>query len=112
MVEMMALAKLADNIIHALSEPYQIDGSQVVIGVSIGIALAPVDGNVSDTLIRNADLALYTAKGEGRGQFRFFAPPCTPRRRTAASSRSSCARRSARAASISPISRSSAQAAS
>jgi len=74
MVEMLALAKLADNIIHSLSEPYLIEGSQVVIGVSIGIALAPADGNNSDTLIRNADLALYTAKGEGRGQFRFFVP--------------------------------------
>lgn len=73
-VEMMALAKLADAIIQSLSEPYQIDGSQVVIGCSIGIALAPADGNDSDTLIRNADLALYTAKGEGRGQFRFFIP--------------------------------------
>jgi len=74
MVEVAALAKLADSIIHALSEPYEVDGSQVVIGVSIGIALAPLDGNVSETLIRNADLALYTAKGEGRGRFRFFAP--------------------------------------
>jgi diguanylate cyclase (GGDEF)-like protein len=74
MVEMMTLAKLADSIIHSLSEPYQIEGSQVVIGVSIGIALAPVDGENSETLIRNADLALYTAKGEGRGQFRFYMP--------------------------------------
>ena len=74
MVEMMALAKLADAIIHTISEPYEIDGSQVVIGVSIGIALAPSDGESTETLIRNADLALYTAKGEGRGQFRFFVP--------------------------------------
>ncbi|MBO9670008.1 MAG: EAL domain-containing protein [Sphingobium sp.] len=74
MVEMMALAKLADAIIYAISEPYEIDGSQVVIGVSIGIALAPADGESTETLIRNADLALYTAKGDGRGQFRFFMP--------------------------------------
>ncbi len=74
MVEMMALAKLADAIIHSLSEPYFIDGSQVVIGASVGIALAPADGGNSETLIRNADLALYTAKGQGRGQFRFFIP--------------------------------------
>ncbi|HEY1125885.1 MAG TPA: EAL domain-containing protein [Sphingobium sp.] len=74
MIEMMALAKLADAIIHKISEPYEIDGSQVVIGVSIGIALAPADGESTETLIRNADLALYTAKGEGRGQFRFFMP--------------------------------------
>jgi diguanylate cyclase (GGDEF)-like protein len=74
MIEMMALAKLADGIIAKLSEPYEIDGSQVIIGVSIGIALAPADGESTETLIRNADLALYTAKGEGRGQFRFFMP--------------------------------------
>jgi len=73
-IEVMVLAKLADGIIHSLSEPYLIDGSQVVIGASIGIALAPADGTDSDTLIRNADLALYAAKGEGRGQFRFFIP--------------------------------------
>jgi diguanylate cyclase (GGDEF)-like protein len=72
--EVMALAKLADNIIHTLSEPYLVDGSQVMIGASIGIALAPADGNNCDALIRNADLALYSAKGEGRGQFRFFVP--------------------------------------
>jgi len=74
MIEMMALAKLADAIIYSISQPYDIDGSQVVIGVSIGIALAPADGESTETLIRNADLALYTAKGEGRGQFRFFIP--------------------------------------
>jgi diguanylate cyclase (GGDEF)-like protein len=74
MIEVMALAKLADGIIAELAEPYEIDGSQVVIGVSIGIALAPADGESTETLIRNADLALYTAKGEGRGQFRFFMP--------------------------------------
>ncbi|MBO9574444.1 MAG: EAL domain-containing protein [Sphingobium sp.] len=74
MVEVMALAKLADSIIFCLSEPYVIDGSQVVIGASIGIAIAPMDGTNSETLIRNADLALYAAKGEGRGQFRFFVP--------------------------------------
>jgi diguanylate cyclase (GGDEF)-like protein len=74
MIETVPLAKLADAIIFSLSEPYIIDGSQVVIGVSIGIALAPADGGNSETLIRNADLALYAAKADGRGQFRFFVP--------------------------------------
>jgi len=74
MIEMMALAKMADAVIHTLSDPYTIDGSQVVIGASIGIALAPADGTTAETLIRNADLALYAAKGDGRGQFRFFLP--------------------------------------
>lgn len=68
------VAKLADDIIHALSLPYSIDGSQVVIGVSIGIAVAPADGNCAETLIRNADLALYAAKADGRGLYRFYAP--------------------------------------
>ena len=68
------ITRLASGIIHALSQPYTIDGSQVVIGASIGIALAPGDGDNAETLIRNADLALYAAKAEGRGVFRNFAP--------------------------------------
>ncbi len=66
------LAKLAEAIIHSVSQPYVIDGTQVVIGVSIGIALAPDDGDDADMLTRNADLALYKAKGNGRGVFRFY----------------------------------------
>ncbi|MES2270456.1 MAG: EAL domain-containing protein [Pseudomonadota bacterium] len=66
------LASLATAIIASLSQPYSIDGNQVVIGASIGIALCPADGVTSDALIRNADLALYAAKGEGRGIFRFY----------------------------------------
>ncbi|MBN8832257.1 MAG: EAL domain-containing protein [Sphingomonadales bacterium] len=69
-----ALAALAGAIIERISQPYSIDGSQVVIGVSIGIAIAPQDGANSETLIRNADLALYAAKGDGRGVFRSYAP--------------------------------------
>jgi diguanylate cyclase (GGDEF)-like protein len=68
------LAKLAGAIIFSLSEPYVIDGSQVIIGASVGIALAPADGGNTETLIRNADLALYAAKADGRGQSRFFVP--------------------------------------
>jgi predicted signal transduction protein with EAL and GGDEF domain len=65
---------LAQRIIHAVSEPYDIGGHQVVIATSIGIALAPGDGTTPDQLMRNADLALYRAKGDGRGTLRFFAP--------------------------------------
>ncbi len=71
-IDRAELAKLAETIIHAVSQPYVIDGTQVVIGVSIGIALAPDDGDNADMLIRNADLALYKAKGNGRGVFRFY----------------------------------------
>ena len=65
---------LAQRIIALISEPYDIDGHQAVIGVSIGIAVGPGDGLRPDKLLRNADLALYRAKGDGRGQFRFFEP--------------------------------------
>ncbi len=68
------LIKLAESIIHTLSQPYSIEASQVVIGASIGIALAPEDGSNAETLIRNADLALYAAKADGRGVYRFYVP--------------------------------------
>ena len=65
---------LAQRIIHLLGEPFDIDGHQILIGVSIGIAVGPGDGLTPDKLLRNADLALYRAKGDGRGTFRFFEP--------------------------------------
>nr|WP_256367351.1 EAL domain-containing protein [Acidisphaera sp. S103] len=67
-------AMLANRIILALREPYDIDGHRVVTGTSIGIAIAPRDGTSSDTLLMNADIALYLAKAERRGTFRFFEP--------------------------------------
>lgn len=63
---------LAERIIKKISEPYEIDGHQVVTGTSVGIAVAPSDGATADQLIKNADLALYRAKGRGRGTFRCF----------------------------------------
>lgn len=63
---------LARAIIESLSLPYQIDGNQVVIGASVGIAISPYDGGTSEALVRNADLALYAAKGDGRGVHRFY----------------------------------------
>ncbi len=68
------LAALAQRIIAELSEPYAIDGHRVVIGASVGIALSPDDGVTSEAIIRNADLALYAAKDNGRGRHHFYAP--------------------------------------
>jgi diguanylate cyclase (GGDEF)-like protein len=65
---------LAQRIIALLSEPYEIDGHRAVIGASIGIAVGPGDGLRPDRLLRNADIALYRAKGDRRGTFRFFEP--------------------------------------
>ncbi|TPG39532.1 EAL domain-containing protein [Sphingomonas koreensis] len=66
------LAELAKTVIAALSHPYFIDGGSISIGCSIGIAVAPGDGDKSEALVRNADLALYAAKADGRGIHRFY----------------------------------------
>jgi diguanylate cyclase (GGDEF)-like protein len=65
---------LAQRIIGAMGEPFDIDGHQTTIGASVGIAVGPGDGLTPEELLRNADLALYRAKGDGRGTFRFFEP--------------------------------------
>ena len=67
------LSYIASEIIYSLSQPYSIQGQSVVIGASVGIALAPEHGVTSDALIRNVDLALYAAKDAGRGCYRFYA---------------------------------------
>lgn len=67
------LGQMAQDIINALSQPYSIEGQSVVIGASVGIAMAPEHGASNDELIRNVDLALYAAKDAGRGVFRFYA---------------------------------------
>jgi diguanylate cyclase (GGDEF)-like protein len=67
-------SELAAGIIDALVEPFDVHGHQVIIGTSIGIAMAPADGNEPDQLLRNADMALYRAKADGRGTYHFFQP--------------------------------------
>ena len=56
------------------SDPYEVDGHQVTIGVSIVIAMSPSYGSDPDTLLKNADIAMYRAKDDGRGSYRFFEP--------------------------------------
>ena len=69
-----AAGALARRLAEIISEPIEIDGQEINSGVSIGIALAPNDGSAADHLMKCADLALYRAKAEGRGTFRFFEP--------------------------------------
>ncbi|MCY7339915.1 MAG: EAL domain-containing protein [Sphingomonas bacterium] len=64
--------RLAMAILGVIGEPFDVDGNHILPGTSIGIAIAPDDGGDVDTLLRNADLALYRAKGEGRGAYSFF----------------------------------------
>ena len=67
-----AAAVLARRMIDALAEPFELDGHEVVSGVSIGIAMSPNDGSDPDLLLKSADTALFRVKAEGRGGFRFF----------------------------------------
>ena len=67
-------AALAERIRRALCEPFDLGDHQVTTGTSIGIAIAPGDGNDSEKILKSADLALYSAKSDGRGTFRFFEP--------------------------------------
>ncbi len=64
---------LAARLIDVVGAPYAIEGQQIVVGVSVGIAIAPADGKEPDVLMKNADLALYRAKTDGGGVYRFFA---------------------------------------
>jgi diguanylate cyclase (GGDEF)-like protein len=63
---------LARRIRDSIVKPYQIDGHQIISDISIGISIAPIDGTEPDRLLKNADLALYGAKSDGRGTYRFF----------------------------------------
>jgi diguanylate cyclase (GGDEF)-like protein len=63
---------LARRLITSMKDPFLIDGERVEIGLSIGIAIAPRDGDNSDVLLRRADQALYQAKDRGRGGYAFF----------------------------------------
>ena len=65
---------LARRIIAALGMPFELDGHRAQIGGSVGIAIAPFDGEEPEQLLKCADLALYRAKSEGRGILRYFEP--------------------------------------
>ena len=65
---------LAQRLIDAVNAPYEIEGQQIVVGTSVGIAIAPTDGHSVMALLKCADVALYRAKTDGRGRYRFFEP--------------------------------------
>lgn len=67
-----AVADLAGRMLAALSEPYRIDGHEVAVPASIGIAVFPEHGGDLETLMKRADAAMYHAKAVGRNRFRFF----------------------------------------
>ncbi len=73
-VKLDEAATLAHRVCKAIREPYELLGHVVVTDTSIGIAVAPDNGTLPDHLLKNADMALYRAKADGRGIFRFFEP--------------------------------------
>ena len=66
--------RLARRISEAITAPFDLHGHLVMVDTSIGIALAPADGTDVNDLLKNADMALYGAKADGRGVYRFFEP--------------------------------------
>lgn len=65
-------SKLAERICKIIKRPFVINGQQVIVGACIGISIAPADGEAPDMLLKNADMALYSAKCQGSGSFSFF----------------------------------------
>jgi diguanylate cyclase (GGDEF)-like protein/PAS domain S-box-containing protein len=75
-------AILARRICEAVKEPCELHGHAVIVDTSVGIALAPGDGIDPTELLKNADMALYRAKADGRGTYRFFEPEMDARMKT------------------------------
>ncbi len=76
-----AATMLAQRIVERLGAPFMIGGHQIIIGASVGIAMAPADGDTADRLLKSGDQALNRAKGEGGGAYRFFEPEMDARMR-------------------------------
>ena len=65
---------ILQKLLHALDTVFQLGTEQVFVTASIGVTVCPMDGNEIEDLLKNADQALYVAKGEGRNRFSFFTP--------------------------------------
>jgi len=69
-----SVTTVAVRLVESLQQPYYLNGITAHSGASVGVALFPDDGEDADTLVRHADMAMYAAKRDGRGNFRFFSP--------------------------------------
>ena len=72
LTDLTGATRLAGRIVEALAETFSLQGHQVMIGGSVGVAVSPNDGTGTDELLKKADMALYRAKADGRGTFHFF----------------------------------------
>jgi diguanylate cyclase (GGDEF)-like protein/PAS domain S-box-containing protein len=65
---------LAHRLVETLSVPYQLDGHRIMVSASVGVALAPTDGESAEAILKAADIAMCHAQGDGRGTYRLFEP--------------------------------------
>ncbi|MGE0387698.1 MAG: EAL domain-containing protein [Gammaproteobacteria bacterium] len=72
---------VAEKIVHGLSDPYDLAGVEIVVTPSVGVALFPDDADQIDALMKNADVAMYHAKDDGRSNYKFFKPQMINRER-------------------------------
>jgi diguanylate cyclase (GGDEF)-like protein/PAS domain S-box-containing protein len=73
-VDDTAVGRFAERLIQSITQPFDIDGHMIMVGASVGIARAPRDSRCPETLLRQADLALYASKNAGRGIWSLFEP--------------------------------------
>jgi predicted signal transduction protein with EAL and GGDEF domain len=74
-------ATVAQKIVDVLNQPFQLEGAELFVTASIGITVFPTDSDEQDTLIRNADVAMYRAKERGRNNYQFYTPELNKRTR-------------------------------
>jgi diguanylate cyclase (GGDEF)-like protein/PAS domain S-box-containing protein len=72
--EKHSIERVVQNILHALTEPFQIGTEKIFVSASMGITLYPDDGSEVDALLKNADQAMYAAKAQGRNRYTYFTP--------------------------------------
>jgi diguanylate cyclase (GGDEF)-like protein/PAS domain S-box-containing protein len=73
------ISRIADKLLHSISERADVSGHELHLSTSIGVTVYPLDDHDADTLLRNADLAMYHAKQEGRNNVQFFSPDMSER---------------------------------
>ncbi len=68
------IAKIAQRILDTLKSPFYLDGHELHVTTSLGIAFYPTDGQDTQTLLKNADIAMYRAKEQGGNNYQFYTP--------------------------------------
>jgi len=74
-----SLSLIAQKILNSLATPFEVNGHEIFITASIGISISPHDGEDSETLLRNADIAMYRAKELGKNNFQYYSESMTAR---------------------------------